>query len=99
MNQPKKKLFGLLIVVMWLSACSLPAGNSPAPPTAASGETGAAPTNTTSITEAPTMAPTEAATGVCANPYYPIKEGATSSYQSTASVAGTYKFTDTITDM
>jgi len=37
--------------------------------------------------------------GVCANDYYPVREGATWSYKSTGSMAGDYSFTDTITSV
>jgi len=37
--------------------------------------------------------------GLCANPYYPIREGASWSYKSTGSPAGDYSFTDTITSV
>ena len=38
-----------------------------------------------------------AGAGLCANAYYPVREGATWTYASTGSVAGDYSFTDTIT--
>ena len=37
--------------------------------------------------------------GLCANAYYPVREGATWNYQSTGSPAGEYGFTDTITSV
>lgn len=37
--------------------------------------------------------------GICANPYYPVREGATWTYESTGSPSGTYSFTDTITSV
>ena len=38
----------------------------------------------------------EPVTGICANDYYPVRQGATWSYKSTGSPAGDYGFTDTI---
>jgi len=38
-------------------------------------------------------------TGVCANDYYPIVQGATWAYESTGSPAGDYKFTDTVSSV
>jgi hypothetical protein len=38
----------------------------------------------------------QSVTGICANDYYPVIQGATWSYKSTGSPAGDYKFTDTI---
>jgi hypothetical protein len=34
--------------------------------------------------------------GLCTNPYYPVRQGATWTYQSTGGPAGEYSFTDTI---
>ena len=38
-------------------------------------------------------------TGLCANDYYPVVQGATWTYESTGSPAGNYKFTDTISSV
>src|SRR5574342_189400 len=37
--------------------------------------------------------------GLCANAYYPVREGSTWSYKSTGGPAGEYSFTDTITSV
>jgi len=37
--------------------------------------------------------------GICANSYYPVREGATWTYKSTGSPPGDYSFTDTITSV
>jgi hypothetical protein len=37
--------------------------------------------------------------GQCANAYYPVREGATWTYESTGSPAGSYSFTDTVTSV
>jgi len=56
-------------------------------------------------TEPPPPAPTEtpvptaAPEGLCSNPLYPVKAGATWTYASTDSLTGGYSFTDTITDV
>lgn len=99
MHQPMKKLFGAVFILTLLSACSLPSSSSVPQATNMPTDTVAASTITAAATEAPTQAATEAAAGACANPYYPVKAGATWSYQSTGSIAGTYKFTDTISDV
>jgi len=48
----------------------------------------------TNPTEAPETG--EPVSGICANDYYPVLQGATWSYKSTGSPAGDYSFTDTI---
>ena len=40
-----------------------------------------------------------AGAGLCANAYYPVREGATWTYQSTGGPVGSYGFTDTITSV
>lgn len=47
----------------------------------------------------PTIAPTQVqeSEGLCANPLFPVKLGATWTYAGTGSFAGDYSFTDTIT--
>ena len=58
-----------------------------------------------SETETPTPIPAATPTqaqepeGLCANPLFPVKLGATWTYAGTGSVAGDYGFTDTITDV
>jgi hypothetical protein len=56
-------------------------------------------TDTPLILESPTIVSPVAGNTLCANTYYPIREGATWSYQSSGSVAGNYGFTDTITSV
>jgi len=58
-------------------------------------------TETPVVTEIPSASPTPAAasSGSCANPYYPVREGATWTYSSTGGPAGGYGFTDTITSV
>lgn len=45
----------------------------------------------------PTISSSTVATSICAHQYYPVREGATWTYQSTGSPADDYRFTDTIT--
>lgn len=37
--------------------------------------------------------------GLCANPYYPVRQGATWTYNSTGGTSGDFSFTDTITSV
>lgn len=48
---------------------------------------------------APTLVtqPQNGETGLCTNPLYPVKQGATWTYNSTGSLSGDFSFTDTIT--
>jgi hypothetical protein len=94
---------GLFLMLLCLSACSYPTPTpTPAPdPRSAAGGTDSIPTTDTPIrTEAPTTTPAPAASsGLCANAYYPVREGATWTYSSTGGPAGGYGFTDTITSI
>jgi len=86
-------LFSLLLVMVFVTACSLPGNETPTP--------------TIPVTEEPQATATELATeppvvtggGVCANAYYPVREGATWSYKSTSGPTGDFSFTDTITSV
>ncbi len=59
-------------------------------------------TATAVATEAPTTignATPVTGAGLCANTYYPVRQGAAWNYKSTGSPAGDYSFTDTITSV
>ena len=90
-----KKTISLLLAWLLIAGCSSP-GNSPTqqPISTQQPNTTATPVNTETL-----PAPSEAAAGACANPYYPVREGATWSYQSTGSATGDYRFTDTVTSV
>jgi hypothetical protein len=59
------------------------------------------------VSDQPTLEPTPAEiaesqavdSGLCFNPLYPVKTGATWTYNSTGSLSGNFSFTDTITDV
>jgi hypothetical protein len=90
-----RTILSLLLAMVFVTACSLPGNETP--------------TQTIPATEQPQATATEpsgtpeesgmpvAGEGLCANAYYPVREGATWSYQSTGSPAGDYSYTDTIT--
>jgi hypothetical protein len=82
---------GVLLVILSLAACSSPS----VPPQELQ------PTETvkTTSTESTATASPLAAQGLCANPYYPVRQGATWTYKSTGGPAGEYSFTDTITSV
>ena len=97
-----KSILSLLLAIIFFTACSSPSNISPT-------ET------QTVETQAPQATPTEIATeppatteggptpaageGLCANTYYPVREGATWSYKGTGGPTGEYSFTDTITSV
>jgi hypothetical protein len=98
-NGKMMKLVGLSFVLSLLMACSL--GGSPSTPQ----EETAVPENAAQeeVTEEASL-PTESAgsnggTGPCANPYYPVREGATWNYQGTSSLTEPYTFTDSISSV
>jgi hypothetical protein len=85
----------ILTILVFSAACS----NTPSTEI----PTNASITEIPSATEPPVVAntstaiPPVAGNAACANPYYPVREGATWTYQSTGSPVGNYSFTDTIT--
>lgn len=90
----------VLLIIFTLVACS----PLPSVPTEESQaiQTQASPADVTGIAEIPTATAEGnstghgAAAGLCANTYYPVREGATWTYKSTGGPAGEYSFTDTI---
>src|SRR5215211_9555298 len=101
MKQKKNQLritpIGVVLVLLFLAACSTP----PVPPqetqtipTAQVPATG--PAEPTATVEGSTAT---AGQGLCTNVYYPVQPGATWTYKSTGGPAGEYSFTDTITSI
>src|SRR5262245_18320786 len=101
MNKSKSKsILSLLLIIVFLAACSSPSNSSPTEiqPT----QTQAPQATSTEIaTEPPATLETENTpaprAGLCANAYYPVREGSTWSYKSMGGPTGEYSFTDTIT--
>ena len=103
MQQKKiRNLVSALLITLFLAACAAPpvTPTSPAQSTEiqAPQASAAAPgTDLTTTPEASVPAATAASgAGLCANAYYPAREGATWNYRSTGGPAGEYSFTDTI---
>jgi hypothetical protein len=99
-HKPAKKFLGLLLVLIFIIACSSSGGS----PTQQASSPTEAPISTEISSQpeeatAPSGNTPAAVTGLCINAYYPVREGSTWSYQSTGSSAGTYSFTDTITSI
>ena len=95
MEQKKiQTMISMLLIIIFLAACS-------AQPNIPTSEPPATETLTTPVTELPATAEGNgtpvAGAGLCANPYYPVRQGATWSYKSLGGPAGEYSFTDTIT--
>ncbi|HET9914148.1 MAG TPA: hypothetical protein VFQ13_19800, partial [Anaerolineales bacterium] len=92
MEQKKiKTMVSLLLTIIFLAACSYPSNN----PTAGPQTTQTEPTQT-DATEGGMPVTGE---GLCANAYYPVRQGATWNYKSTGGPAGEYSFTDTISSV
>src|SRR5215208_6076105 len=88
-NKKMRTLLSLLLVMVFITACSLPGNETPTP---------------TELATEPPVTPDGsgmpvAGEGLCANAYYPVREGATWSYKSIGSPVGDYSFTDTITSV
>jgi hypothetical protein len=99
MEQKKSyPLISVLLVTIFLAACS----SRSIPPTQPQLT---ATVQATATLPAPEATPTlETSTpvveqGLCTNPYYPVRKGATWSYKSTGGPGGEYSFTDTITSV
>ena len=86
-----RTILSLLLVMIFATACSLPGNETPTQTVSA---TGTEPPLTPESNETPA-----AGEGLCANAYYPVREGATWSYKSTSGPAGDFSFTDTITSV
>src|SRR3990172_5393443 len=77
------RLLTLILISISLTACN--PGTLPS-------ETSSLPTETLAARET-------AVPGLCANPLFPVKVGATWTYSNSSGPAGTFSFTDTITDI
>ena len=96
----RKPIFivGILVLLLALTSCSLPGTGSevetvstdePAPAEEGSGEDSVV---------VPELGMPVVGAGLCANAYYPVREGATWNYTGTNSEVGEYSWTDTITE-
>src|SRR5687768_7275902 len=85
-------VLSLLLMIIFVTACASPLNTPTIEPTTI--QTDGAPTTTVAGTDMPAPA-----AGLCANPYYPVREGSTWTYKSTGGPAGEYGFTDTITSV
>lgn len=90
---------GVLLIIFTLVACSPPPSIPTQEPQVT--ETQALPVETTSTAAVPLATaagnPPVTGVGLCANAYYPVRQGATWTYRSSGGPAGEYSFTDTIT--
>jgi len=97
MEQKKfKTIFSLLLTVIFLAACSFPSSTPTVVP-----QTNQTQPPQTNATEPPVTSNGMPATGegICANTYYPVRQGATWNYKSSGGSAGEYSFTDTISSV
>lgn len=78
-------LFGVAIALLLIIACALPGAGTPQSASTDEPITGGG----APITDA----------GLCANQYYPVRQGATWTYKSTGGPSGEYSFTDTISSV
>lgn len=96
-----KQIFSLLLMILFVAACAAPPAPTTTEPQATLPAASPQATGTDTATEAPATAEGTGVPvtgeGLCANAYYPIREGATWTYQSAGGNTGGYSFTDTIT--
>ena len=94
-----KPILSLLLITLLAAACAaqpaMPLVQAQASPTAFPPTTATEPATAAPATAEGGMP--AAGTGLCANAYYPVRQGATWNYKSTGSPAGDYTFIDTIT--
>jgi len=88
--------FSLLLLVVIITACS-PAKATATPLTEQASTAKPIDTEVPPGTEPPTLA--VGGSGLCANAYYPVREGSTWTYLSTGGQTGGYGFTDTISSV
>jgi hypothetical protein len=94
------RIVGLLLLLTLLQACASSTETQPPPPQAeTTAPENAAPQGVTEEAPPPATDAPSSGTGQCANPYYPVREGATWSYQGTSSLTEPYTFTDTISSV
>lgn len=93
------KIVCLSLVLTLLSACSSGGETQPPPPAETTAPGSGTQEEVTQDAPPPTEAAPSGGTGLCANPYYPVREGATWNYQGTSSIIEPYTFTDTITSV
>jgi hypothetical protein len=95
-------LIGVSLIIIFLAACSSPANTSPTETQVIETQAPQA-TPTETATQPPVTAESAATSSagevLCANAYYPVREGATWSYESSGGPSGGYSFTDTITSV
>lgn len=93
----KRKIQSILslLLILFLAGCSFPVSTPTQPQPTQTTATEPA-TEATATSESGTPA---AGAGLCANAYYPVRQGAAWNYKSTGSPAGEYSFTDTITSV
>jgi hypothetical protein len=93
-----KTILSLFLTIIFVAACSSPSNTPTTEPQAT--ET-VAPDATLTEPPIPSEGDSMPVTGegLCANAYYPVREGSTWSYKSTGGPTGEYSFTDTITSV
>lgn len=89
-------MLSILLMLIFLTACASPATTSTTEPQATETQASQA-TATMLATEPPATPEGVKGAGLCANAYYPVRQGSTWNYKSTGSPAGEYSFADTIT--
>ena len=97
-----KSIVSVLLMIIFLAACSSPATSSPTETQVIKTQTPpATPTEIATEPPATSEGAGTSATGedLCANAYYPVREGSTWTYKSTGGPTGEYSFTDTITSV
>ena len=87
---------GVMLIILFVTACSAPALLSPTQTQTTNTQVPSA--TSTGIAREPSATSVTGA-ALCANAYYPVRQGATWTYQSTGGPAGEYGFTDTITSV
>src|SRR5688572_14987634 len=93
-----KTILSLALIIIFVTACSSTETETPTATAIPATEEPQSTATELPVTTEGSGLPV-AGEGLCANAYYPVREGATWSYKSTSGPAGDFSFTDTITSV
>lgn len=93
-----KTILSLALIIIFVTACSSTETETPTATAIPATEEPQSTATELPVTTEGSGLPV-AGEGLCANAYYPVRQGATWSYKSTDGPAGEYSFTDTITSV
>lgn len=91
------KSISLLLIFTFMTACASPGGAPTKAPVLT--ETTTQPTKSTDTAVSPDTGMPVTGKGLCANAYFPVREGSTWTYKSVGGPTGEFSFTDSVTSV